>query len=314
MNIIVGGAGFIGRHLRYRWRHSSPDFVTVFRDTAPQSSTSKETLISSAEFQGAIGDELLLAAKCVVFLAGRSDPATFESRPWLEISESVEPAVRFFSRCAEKNPRLKIVLVSSGGAIYGCVPHRMRVSEDAPIAPISAYGLGKAMSEEALRYAGRRCGMPFNILRVSNAVGRFQTSSTQGIVSLAIRSILNGNALRIFGDGGNVRDYVDADDVCAALERACKDQAFSDRTWNVGSGAGRSILDVLDLVERVTGRRVRRDHQRARSVDVPSIVLDSSRIEADLGWRAERNLAESIADIWRYSSTTSNIEAADQTK
>ena len=96
-----------------------------------------------------------------------------------------------------------------------------------------------------------------------------------------------------------MRDYLDADDVAEAILAACRDRLHTTATWNVGSGVGRSVLDVIRIVEEVGGRPIRLRRLPDRSIDVPRIVLDCGRIHDDLGWRAHRDFESSVRDIFR---------------
>ncbi len=298
MILLVGGGGFIGRHLIAAARADDPEMVVVGRTSRPLGATSGVRYIGMRELVAEEGRHLVEEASASVYLASTSVPSTFASSPWQEVPNNVEVAARFFHECAAINPRAKIVLISSGGTIYGKI-ESLPVAEDHPKAPISGYGLAKLMMEEALRFTSRTCGVPFNILRLSNPVGRFQTNLTQGIVPIALRGIRDGVPFNVFGDGSSIRDYVDADDVACAIRAVCLDRMHPNQTWNVGSGIGHSVLDILALVENVSGRRIDIRYHAARSVDVPEIVLDSTRIADALGWTPTRPLADACADIWQ---------------
>jgi UDP-glucose 4-epimerase len=291
MIVVLGGAGFLGRHLRDRLVAARRPFVLVsprFPATLPEPVVFEQR-ITAQEFEHQAGDDLLQSASAVVNLISRSVPGTFATQPWREMPENVGPAAALFARCAALNPAAKLVHLSSGGTVYGRI-QPPRADETTPCEPISGYGLGKLMIEEALRFTGRTAGLHYAILRVSNPVGLHQTSNDQGVVSIALRSALHGQPFRLLGDGSQIRDYLDADDVADAILTCIDDDRHTDGLWNVGSGIGRSVRDVLDLVERQTGRRMRIEQLPARPVDVPRIVLDCSKIERDLGWRTRRGL------------------------
>lgn len=302
MLILLGGAGFIGRHLQLLLQAEAIPFVVVTRRlaaTAPPPPPVWRTpppAIDTETFAGPQGDLLIRQATGIVNMISLSVPGTFAHEPWREVPENVGPAAALFARCATLNPRARLVHISSGGTVYGRIPSG-RATEDLPTEPISGYGMGKLMIEEALRFTGRTTGMPYAILRVSNPVGRFQTKTTQGIVPIAVRAACQGQPFRLFGDGSHVRDYLDADDLAEAILAACRDRRFHDRIWNVGSGTGRSILEVLALVEQVTGRTLRIARAPGRAVDVARIVLDCGRIRRDLGWTAHRGLDRAIRQI-----------------
>ena len=238
--------------------------------------------MDEAAFASAEGRAVLRDAQAVVYLTWRSVPATFSSEPWREIPENVEPATQFFLRAAEAAPQAKIVFLSSGGTVYGAEGTRPK-TELSPTHPISAYGLGKLLAEEALSFAGRTQGVPFSILRVSNAVGCWQTNEAQGIVGVALRAARAGTPVKLYGGGMQVRDFVDAEDVARAIYAASTDTRNLNATWNVGSGTGLRIADLIEFISRVIGRPVPVEHVPARNIDVPYVVLDCDRIAEDSG-------------------------------
>jgi UDP-glucose 4-epimerase len=305
MILLIGGNGFIGRHLAALLQDRGLAAVVVTRRARAEEAHGRgmAPVVDAEAFAGVAGDRLLADAEAVVYLASGSVPSTFAAEPWREIPVNVEPAARFFARCASTNPSAKLVLISSGGTVYGRTSGAP-VPEDAPTQPISGYGLGKLMIEQALAFVGRTRGLAYNVLRVSNAVGRWQKNDVQGIVSIALRAVRSGMPVDLYGGGSQVRDYVDADDVADAVLAACLDRCHVDRTWNVGSGIGRSVAEMMSLVEEVTDRPVPVRHLPARSIDVDTIVLDCTRIRRDLDWVARRTIQGTITEVWRSMGCT----------
>jgi UDP-glucose 4-epimerase len=300
MILLIGGNGFIGRHLAalLHERGIAVAVVTRHAGVARQAYGGRTVPVVDVEaFAGIAGDRLLADAEAIVYLASASVPSTFAAEPWREIPVNVEPAALFFERCATTNPAARLVLISSGGTVYGRTGGAP-VTEDAPTQPISGYGLGKLMIEQALTFVGRTRGLSYSVLRVSNAVGRWQNNNAQGIISIALRAARDRTPIDLYGGGAQVRDYVDADDVAVAVLAACLDRRHVDRIWNVGSGVGRTVAEMISLVEQVTGRPVPVRHLPARSIDVATIVLDCTRIRRDLGWVAVRSIEATIADVW----------------
>jgi UDP-glucose 4-epimerase len=153
------------------------------------------------------------------------------------------------------------------------------------------------MAEKALEFVGRTTGLPYSILRVSNASGRWQTSNVQGIVGIALRSVRDGSPVQLFGGGGQVRDFVDADDAAEAILAACLSEHESS-TWNVGSGKGISIVDLIKRISEIVGRPILISHAPPRKVDVPHLVLDCRKIARELNWTATTTLDQSIERCW----------------
>lgn len=312
MILLIGGNGFIGRHLAALLHDRGLTAAVVTRRAARVEETcggGTAPVIDAEAFAGVTGDRLLADAEAVVYLASASVPSTFAAEPWREIPANVEPAARFFTRCAVINPSAKLVLISSGGTVYGRTAGAP-VPEETPTRPISGYGLGKLMIEQALAFVGRTRGLAYNVLRVSNAVGRWQNDDTQGIVSIALRAAHDRTPIDLYGGGAQVRDYVDAADVAEAVLAACLDRRHVDRIWNVGSGIGRSVAEMIGLVEEVTGRPVPVRPLPGRPIDVAAIVLDCSRIRRDLDWVADRPIEATIADVWRSMGHDAQVRTA----
>ena len=300
MLIVVGGGGFIGSHLRRRLSAEGlSDVVVVANNDLSFPLRTAEKQVSREEFNGALGNELLAQAEAIVYLASASTVQTFIDSPWNELKYNVEPLMHLLHRIGESGSSCRFVFVSSGGTVYGKTSMSDPIPETHPLQPISAYGLGKVLQEQALAFFGRTNHLNHCVLRLANPVGVFGRSQSQGLVTAALRAVASKSALTLFGDGTHVRDLFDADDAADAILRAMLTREHSGATWNVGSGQGLSNIEVIRMVERVTSKKVLLDRRSARESDVPFIVLDTSRISEDLGWIAARGLEETIDEIWR---------------
>ena len=301
MIVLVGANGFLGRHTSELLERRGRRGVVVSR--APDRRFLERfapslKVMDATEFASPAGRDVIAAATAIVYFTWSSVPATFAEEPWRELPENVEPAFRFFLHVANISSRPKIVFMSSGGTVYG--PHgNAPKSETDPTNPISSYGAGKLMAEEALRFVGRTRGTRYAILRVSNALGRWQMSDKQGIVGVALRAARDGAPVRLFGGGEQVRDFVDADDVAEAIYAASLDTTHQAATWNVGSGVGTTVRDLIENISRLIGRPISIEHAPARSLDVPHIVLNCRKVSQDLGWTAETPIEHSISSLWQ---------------
>ena len=300
MIILVGANGFLGRHTcEFLERQDEPAIVVSRnpdRHFLARFSPSLSAM-TTREFASAAGDEAIARATAIVYFTWTSVAPTFVTEPWRELTENVKPAFELFLRAAKISRDVKIVFLSSGGTVYGDTTPAPR-AESSPTRPISPYGLGKLLAEEALGFVGRSKGNPYAILRISNAVGQWQTSEMQGIAGVALRAARDGVPVRLFGEGLQVRDFVDADDVAEAIIAACGDTEHRAEVWNVGSGAGTSIRGLFNVLSQIIGRPIPVEHAPARSVDVPHVVLDCRKIEKDLGWKAKTPLKDSISRLW----------------
>jgi UDP-glucose 4-epimerase len=299
MLVLIGGNGFLGRHTTIEAHRRGIDVAVVaprpdpaFLATHAPSARS----LSLDVFDGSVGEDLLKRSRAIVYLAGRTVPASNTEDPATELKESVAPAFNLFLRVSRINPRSKLVMLSSGGTVYGRV-RAERVKEDHPLRPISPYGLGKVMTEQALAFCAAWRGQRYAVLRASNPVGRWHSNERQGLVPAVLRSIRSGAPLTIYGDGSTLRDYIDADDLADAILRVALDGDRFDDTWNVGSGRGISVMEVIETVATVAGRQPTMEFRPRRSVDVDRIVLDCSKIREDFGWQPVTSLRASVEKI-----------------
>jgi UDP-glucose 4-epimerase len=191
----------------------------------------------------------------------------------------------------------RLVVPASGGTVLR--PHRgFAVSEGAPLRPdYPSYGLGKQLAEEgALR--SRRAGFESVILRIGNPYGREASSTVrQGAVDVFLESALNGRSIDIWGDGSQQRDYVFIDDVVDAIGSILTG-GLGNQTFNVGTGQGSSLNQVVATVERVHGRTLDRRNRGDGLFRVPVSVLDPSRLRPDR-WTPRYDLEQGIAEAWR---------------
>jgi len=310
MIILIGANGFLGRHTAELLERQGTPAIAVSRNPDREffrRFTPSLQIMNAADFASSAGDDAIAAADAIIYLVCQSVPSTFVDEPWRELPENVQPALEFFHRVARISLKPKIVLLSSGGTIYGSDGMAPQ-SETAPTRPISGYGLGKLLAEEGLRFVGRTRKTRYAILRVSNPVGRWQTDARQGIVGVALRAARDGAAIRLFGGGTQIRDFVDADDVAEAILRAAIDRTHDAATWNIGSGIGVSVVDMLGRVSRAIGRPVAIEHAPARAIDVQHVVLDCQKVAGDLGWTAKTPLEHSIASLWKVVSNQTELK------
>ncbi len=300
MLVLIGANGFLGRHTCELLERRGVPAIAISRNRDHgffERFAPSLKLMDFAAFASPAGRDAIADASAIVYFRWGSVPSTFVGEPWREISENVHPALEFFQHVSDISPEVKIVFLSSGGTIYGGEGDTAK-GETSVTQPISSHGLGKLMTEVALKFVGRTRGNPYAILRISNAVGRWHSNNAQGIVGAGLRAALNASPLRLFGGGTQVRDFVDADDVAEAIYAASADTTHAAATWNVGSGIGISMAELVERISAVVGRKITVETAPFRGIDVPHIVLDCAKIARDLGWRATTPLDQSISRMW----------------
>jgi UDP-glucose 4-epimerase len=248
----------------------------------------------------AILGTLLPLCGTVVHLASSTTPGSSANKPSDEL-DNLRPTLNLLDRLINQKG-IHLIFVSSGGTVYGNPPH-IPVNEDAPFAPRSYHGAGK-MALEGFLQAFRTAGNAVTILRPSNAYGHGQGLRRGfGFVRSVLEHARNGSPLEIWGDGEAVRDFVYVEDVAEAVTLAIGNPA-DNGTYNVGSGQGHTLNEVLALAQRITGAAINTLHKPARDGDVRGVVLDVSRIRSALGWQPRINLDEGLRLTWEWLQRT----------
>ena len=149
----------------------------------------------------------------------------------------------------------KVVFLSSGGTVYG-PPQEVPIVETHQTNPICSYGITKLAIEKYLDLFFQLHGIDYTVLRLSNPFGeRQRIQSSQGAVAVFLGKALRKEKIEIWGDGFVVRDYLHVSDVVSAMI-ASIDYQGSDRVFNIGSGSGVSLNEVVDGISQVLGRTI----------------------------------------------------------
>lgn len=281
--LVLGAGGFIGGHLCHALVRAGAEVHgfgrrPLFADSLPP------LRFTPGEF----GDRTALAravdgAEVVFHLLGGTTPEVSNTDPAADLRTATLASVHLLEVCRNAGVR-KLVFVSSGGTVYG-VPRVVPIAEDAATDPISAYGINKLVVEKYAQLFAYLGGPAAVSLRVANPFGPFQNPHRrQGVVPAIIRAVLAGRPVEVWGDGSVVRDYVYVTDVAAALLAGVAHDGAS-RVFNVGSGVGRSVVDVVGAVGRLTGRTPDVVFKPGRRADVPRNVLDIGLARRELGWQ-----------------------------
>lgn len=293
--LVIGGAGFIGRHLVPRLRATGRCVTVLGR----RQRFHDEALVGANYVVGDFAERdlinrLLDAHQEIIHLAYASVPNTSFENPLADLLQNLPPTEELFSKVAAKGR--KLLLVSSGGTVYGqaSVSH---VQEDHPTRPISPYGVTKLTLEHYAHLYAATHGLKYICVRPGNAYGVGQHPFTgQGFISTAMASVMTGKPVRIFGKNGTVRDYVYVSDLAEGVLKALECGHLSE-TYNIGSGLGRSNLEVIQamtpLMQEV-GVSVQLEHLPERTFDVASNVLDSSKLQEHTGWRPFVKFSEGL--------------------
>lgn len=293
--VLILGGGFIGIALAKRLAADGRQVHVISRHAQPGNTGSFEIHV------GDLGDPTLLeklSQQCstVVHLASATIPGSSARNPTREL-DNLTPTLRLLE-AMQYWDNAHLIFMSSGGTVYGN-PAANPVSENAPLVPLSYHGAGKVALEGFL-HAFRATGHPVTILRASNTYGPGQNMRTGfGLVRTLLEHARSGEPIDIWGGGNNVRDFVYIDDVVEVCKRFTDMPQNSD-TYNLGSGVGYNVKQVLRIIEEVTGTQLKTNLRPARRMDVQAVVLDISKLDARLEWRPQVELKEGVARTWAW--------------
>lgn len=329
MNILVtGGAGYIGSHTCVELIRAGYDVAVLDNlSNSKEESLARVRKITGCDFpfhQIDLLDETALAR-------------TFDERPidavvhfagLKAVGESVSQPLRYFHNnvtgtlnlCRVMGSRgVKNLVFSSSATVYG-EPSRVPISEDFPLRATNPYGRSKLMIEEILKdLHGSDPGWNIALLRYFNPVGAHQS----GLIGEDPNDLPNNlmpfvsqvaigklSVLSVFGndypthDGTGVRDYIHVVDLAVghlhALEKLTSNPGVV--TYNLGTGQGYSVLDMVKAFEKASGRKVAYRIAPRRAGDIASCYADPSKAREELGWKASRGIEEMCEDTWRWQS------------
>jgi UDP-glucose-4-epimerase GalE len=219
---------------------------------------------------------------------------------------------------------VKQFIFSSTCAVYGA-PAKIPIAEDTPRVPINPYGVSKHFFERALETYDGAYGLRSVCLRYFNAagadeggeIGEMHEPETH-LIPLALEAAAGtGPELEVFGsdyptpDGTCLRDYIHVNDLAEAHVAALEylQRSEGSEAMNLGSGKGTSVREILDAVERVTGRKVPARFVARRQGDPPALIADPRKAEGLLQWKAERSLEQIVTTAWAWMQSQRKIAA-----
>ncbi|MEA3487104.1 MAG: NAD-dependent epimerase/dehydratase family protein [Thermodesulfobacteriota bacterium] len=297
--MILGAGGFMGRSITTALAATEADLTLLdTRFTEEQRDTFR---CVEGDFSSSADLEPVLrgSVDTVVHLISSTVPVTGDKYPAADVMGNLVNTIEMLDLCVRQNVR-RVIFASSGGTIYG--PLDRPANEDDPCCPGCSYAIVKRAIEEYLSLYHRLKGLEYLILRVGNPYGAAQTGKKpQGVIGAFLHRILEGKRIEIWGDGSVVRDFIHIDDVALAFVAASQ-YSGSERIFNVGTGQGHSINEVVELIESTVGRSVTRSYCPQNSLDIPTNVLDISRIRRETGWEPTISLDEGISRVYREIS------------
>jgi UDP-glucose 4-epimerase len=299
--LILGGAGFIGSHLCDALLLAGHS-VRLFDRVGVQPHRVFGAKEEVEHIQGDFGSEAEMqhavsGCQVVFHLVSTTLPKSSNDDPVYDVESNVVGTLRLLEATRLANVQ-KIVFVSSGGTVYG-IPKAVPISESHATEPVSSYGIGKLMIEKYLHLHQVLYSLDYSVLRLANPFGeRQRANSAQGAVAVFLNRAINNTPIDIWGDGSVVRDYVYISDVTAALLKAAEYHG-KERIFNIGSGQGKSLNEILSAIESLLLKPVARQYLAGRSFDVPINVLDVSHARKHLLWAPVVSFESGLANTLR---------------
>jgi len=314
--LVTGGAGYIGSitaHLLARRGHGVVVVDDLSRGHEHNVADFPFHKLNLADTQ-ALSDLLAReAVDAVIHFAAYIAVGESTQKPELYFSNNVGGTLSLLTAMVQTSVRR--LVFSSTAAVFG-TPQVVPIPEDSPFDPVSPYGESKVMVEKILHWLDPYRGLRSIVLRYFNACGSDPDSGLgeehdpeTHLIPLLLRAVVTGNPINIYGDnyetpdGTCIRDYIHVTDLAEAhvlaLEKLLAGGASD--AFNVGTGAGHSVMEVLRAVEEVTGRTVPYEMGPRRAGDAPVLVANSDKLKRALGWKPRfPELTDIVTTAWQF--------------
>jgi len=317
--LVTGGAGYIGSHTRYFLEKQGYSVLVVdnlgrgYREAVPPAILHTLDLREKDKLTALLKEHRVDA---VIHFAAYIAVGESTKNPLLYFENNVGGSLSLLE--AMMSAGVKRLVFSSTAAAYG-TPERVPIVEDEPYAPINPYGESKVIVERMLESLDRYQEFRSIRLRYFNACGAEPEAGLgerhdpeTHLIPLILRAVQTGSPVTLFGDdyptedGTCIRDYIHVSDLAEAhifaVEHLLKDGGSN--VFNVGTGSGHSVKDVVSSVERVTGKKVPFTTGPRREGDPASLVADSSKLQKTLGWKPNRaDLDRIVSDAWKFAQS-----------
>lgn len=294
--LVVGGTGFVGRHL-CRSLAESNEVIVVSR-RKPDLSRNHLKKSSIKYIQGDITSSKFInencnGVNCLINLSSTVVPSTSNKDPVYDVNTNLIGALNTL-QASVVHGISKYVFLSSGGTVYGsknlCNPHREIDQTD----PICSYGIVKLSIEKYIHMFSTLYKLPYSIIRLSNPYGpQYSIEKPQGVIHHFISKIIKNETISVWGDGSVERDFIYIDDTISALNKAIHHQS-SQCLLNIGSGTLTSVKKVLDILEEVSGKTCNVIYEPSRSCDIQKSVLNIDKAKLSLDWEPRISISDGI--------------------
>jgi UDP-glucose 4-epimerase len=289
--LVTGGSGFIGRHVVDTLAAAGASVRVV--DLQPHPDPEVEIVIGDIADASTIDAAYDGGIDYVVHLAAVTSVLKSIQQPELTYQTNVAGTHRVLEGAREA--AVKAFVLASTNAVTGPMDDP-KITERARLRPLTPYGASKAAAEMMMSAYTAVYGVRCTAIRLTNVYG-LGMQAKDSIVARLMRAIRLGNGFEVYGDGLQVRDYVNVTDVVSAATLA-----LTDRRWSgpvvIGYGESISVLDVIDEVLAVTGAELSVSHGTARAGEMPAVIVDTAKAHS-LGWKPSLNFRAGVSAVWQ---------------
>lgn len=292
--LILGGAGFIGRNL-CRYLKKAGYAVSCLDHTMVNKQGEGIEYIQGDFFDEEMLERVIAGKEYVIHAVSTLNPGNSNQKYMQGYEGDFIQTVRLCKMLI--GTKTKLIFLSSGGTVYG-MHERQPINENVLPQPINHYGNVKLCIENTLRAFNHQMHNKMLIVRISNPYGPGQDFTRGvGFIDAALKNTLKSKPIEIWGDGENIRDYIYIEDVCRMIIFLLNYRGNFD-TFNISSGIGTSQKQVIGMIKKM-GLEPQVVYKEKRSVDIPQIVLDNSRIKD--AWKGQLvRLEDGLRSYYAY--------------
>jgi UDP-glucose 4-epimerase len=303
--LITGGLGFLGSNLAVRLVNSGAK-VTLLDAMLPLyggnffnvEEIKKKIKVIVADIRDKEKVEKAVKGKDLIFhIAAQTSHIDSMTDPFLDMDINCRGNIIFLESCRKFNPEVKIIYAGTR-AQYGRVEYTP-ADEKHPFNPTDIYGVNKTAGEQYHFIYSRICGIRVASLRINNTYGpkHQMKHALYGILNWFIRLAMDGQAIKVFGEGNQLRDFNYAQDVVAAFLKAGESKNADGKIYNLGSGKPIKFIDLVKKIVEITGSG-RIEYvpwpKDRKDIETGDYVASYEKIKNELGWQPEVSLEEGL--------------------